>query len=58
MTRRPAKRKNARRRPPPLSVRLPLPKKGEARHGDATKYARNREKQRLRKEIETPEGSV
>ncbi len=35
-------------------VRLPLPKKGQKRHGDAKKYHRPREKERLRQE----EGNV
>jgi hypothetical protein len=46
-----AKRKLRSARPGPLA-RIPLPKKGEKRHGDRTKYAREREKERLRKEIE------
>jgi hypothetical protein len=33
-------------------ARLPLPKKGEKRHGDRTKYARPREKERLRDELD------
>jgi hypothetical protein len=33
-------------------ARIPLPKKGEKRHGDRTKYDRSREKERLRREIE------
>jgi hypothetical protein len=33
-------------------ARLPLPKKGEKRHGDRTKYERHREKERLRRELE------
>ena len=37
--------------PPGAMARLPLPAKGEKRHGDRTKYARAREKERLRKEI-------
>jgi hypothetical protein len=31
------------------SARLPLPKKGEKRHGDLKKYHRPKEKARLRK---------
>jgi hypothetical protein len=31
-------------------ARIPLPKKGEKRHGDRTKYERAREKERLRRE--------
>ncbi|MGH9367659.1 MAG: hypothetical protein ACRD3M_08295 [Thermoanaerobaculia bacterium] len=50
------KRKPKRRRPAAASVRLPLPKKGEARHGDRTKYDRAREKERLRRERPAPEG--
>jgi len=46
-----AKRKARSTRPGPLA-RIPLPKKGEKRHGDRTKYARPREKERLRKEVE------
>lgn len=33
-------------------ARLPLPKKGEKRHDDRTKYERPREKERLRKELD------
>jgi hypothetical protein len=32
-------------------ARIPLPKKGEKRHGDATKYDRAREKERLRRDL-------
>jgi len=32
-------------------ARLPLPKKGEKRHGDRTKYERAREKERLRRDL-------
>jgi hypothetical protein len=32
-------------------ARLPLPKKGEKRHADRTKYERAREKERLRNEL-------
>ena len=32
-------------------ARIPLPKKGEKRHGDRTKYDRAREKERLRQEL-------
>ncbi|MDQ5859038.1 MAG: hypothetical protein M3542_12280 [Acidobacteriota bacterium] len=32
-------------------ARLPLPKKGEKRHEDRTKYERAREKDRLRHEL-------
>lgn len=40
-----------------VSVRLPLPAKGEARHGDRTKYDRARERERLRKQIRGPENA-
>ncbi len=33
-------------------VRLPLPRKGEKRHGDLRKYDRAKEKERLRRERE------
>ena len=33
-------------------ARIPLPKKGEKRHGDRTKYERAREKERLQREHE------
>jgi hypothetical protein len=46
-----AKRKSKSARPGPLA-RIPLPKKGEKRHGDRTKYERAREKERLRNEID------
>ncbi len=39
------------------SVRLPLPKKGQARHGDRTKYDRAREKESLAQERRSPEGN-
>jgi hypothetical protein len=46
------KKKVAKKRGPRgPTVRLPLPKKGEKRHGDRTKYERHREKERLRKEL-------
>ncbi|HTO89055.1 MAG TPA: hypothetical protein VMR54_16155 [Thermoanaerobaculia bacterium] len=38
-----------------VSVRLPLPGKPEARHGDRTKYDRAREKERLRRQVRSPE---
>lgn len=41
----------------PPAARIPLPRKGEARHGDATKYERAREKRRLRAELSGPEGA-
>lgn len=40
-----------------VSVRLPLPGKREARHGDRTKYDRAREKERLRKQIRGSENT-
>ncbi len=43
------KKKPAKRGP---LARIPLPKKGEKRHDDRTKYERPREKERLRKEID------
>jgi hypothetical protein len=49
------KRPKARRKSSPISARLPLPRKGEARHGDVTKYDRPREKVRLRRQIRVPE---
>jgi hypothetical protein len=42
------KRKPARRRAGPIA-RLPLPKKAPQRHGDARKYSRAKEKERLRR---------
>lgn len=45
------KKKRARRRSPGKPIaRIPLPKKGEKRHGDRTKYDRARERERLRRE--------
>ena len=35
-------------------ARLPLPKKGEKRHADRSKYERSRETERLRRELEPP----
>ena len=35
----------------PPSVRLPLPRKVEKRHGEGKKYDRKKEKERLRKEL-------
>jgi len=49
-TKRPAAKKRA--APATPSARLPLPARGEKRHGDATKYERSREKLRLREEWE------
>jgi hypothetical protein len=50
------KKKGARRKPV-LSARLPLPQKTQARHGDATKYDRKREKARLSRQIGAAEES-
>ena len=47
-------KKGARRKRAP-SARLPLPPKAQARHGDATKYDRKREKARLARQIEATE---
>jgi len=33
-------------------ARLPLPKKGEKRHGDRTKFDRARERERLRRDLD------
>jgi len=45
------RRKPARRRPGPIA-RLPLPKKAPQRHGDARKFSRAKEKERLRRQPE------
>ena len=45
------KKRPARTAPAKPMARIPLPKKGEKRHGDATKYERAREKERLRREL-------
>lgn len=49
------KKKSRKRRAGPVPARpmarLPLPKKGEKRHGDAKKYERAREKERLRRDV-------
>jgi len=50
------KKKKSRKRPAgPVPARpmarLPLPKKGEKRHGDAKKYERAGEKERLRRDL-------
>ena len=45
------RRKKKPPRPGPMA-RIPLPKKGEKRHDDRTKYERPREKERLRKELD------
>ena len=47
----PRGKKKGTRRQRALTARLPLPKKAEARHGDATKYDRKREKARLERQI-------
>ncbi|HEY7112473.1 MAG TPA: hypothetical protein VIA45_06020 [Thermoanaerobaculia bacterium] len=44
-----------RRRGGAPSARVPLPAQRPARHGDATKYDRAREKERLAREIRRPE---
>ena len=51
MKKAPEKRKKTKGISPPMA-RLPLPLKGEKRHGDAKKFHRPREKQRLRRETE------
>lgn len=38
-------------KPAPPIARIPLPKKGEKRHADRTKYERARERERLRDEL-------
>jgi len=44
------KKSAKKRRKPPVSLaRIPLPKKTEKRHGDAKKYSRPTEKERLRR---------
>ena len=48
------RRKPGRKRaagPAPPSVRLPLPRKTEKRHGEGKKYDRRKEKEKLRKEL-------
>jgi hypothetical protein len=40
--------------PAPPSVRLPLPRKVEKRHGEGKKYVRKKEKEKLRKELLSP----
>jgi hypothetical protein len=54
------KKKKARGRRPrgAPSARIPLPKKGQSRHGDRTKYDRAREKARLERERRRPGGDV
>jgi hypothetical protein len=44
--------KKKKRKKKVLLARIPLPKKGEKRHGDQTKYERPREKERLRRELD------
>lgn len=46
------KKRGRTRAPAKPLARIPLPKKGEKRHGDRTKYDRSREKERLRRELE------
>lgn len=46
------KRRKKKPGPPGSMARIPLPKKGEKRHGDRTKYERPREKERLRKDLD------
>jgi hypothetical protein len=50
------KRGAAKKKPAPggPTARLPLPKKGEKRHADRTKYDRRREKARLRRDLDAP----
>ena len=59
MTSRKKKTRSKRRRSEKASgapmARLPLPARGEKRHGDATKYSRPREKRRWREETRSPE---
>jgi hypothetical protein len=45
------RRKPTKKRPSPPSVRLPLPRKTEKRHGEGKKYDRRRAKEMLRKEL-------
>jgi len=51
------KRSKDRRRGGAPTARIPLPAKRSARHGDATKYERAREKVRLDRETRRPEGA-
>jgi len=46
------KKKTKKRKAKISLARIPLPKKGEKRHGDRTKFARAREKERLRRELD------
>ncbi len=46
------KKKRPPKLPPRPLARIPLPKKTEKRHGDASKYSRTREKDRLRRQTE------
>lgn len=48
MKKKPRKRASKTKKP---MARLPLPKKGERRHADRTKYERAWEKERLRPEL-------
>ena len=52
MKKKPRKKREASSGPARPIARIPLPKKGEKRHGDRTKYERAREKERLRGELE------
>ena len=45
------KKKKPPKGPAPPSVRLPLPRKTEKRHGEGKKYDRRKEKERLRSEL-------
>lgn len=45
------RKKKAAPRKRAVTARLPLPPKPEARHGDATKYDRKREKRRVTRQI-------
>lgn len=44
-------RKKSSRRAPPRP-RIPLPRKTEKRHGDASKFDRRRDKERVRRELD------
>ncbi len=57
MTPRRREEPGAGRRSSPISARPPLPRKGEARHGGATRYDRPRERARLRRQTRIPEGA-
>jgi hypothetical protein len=49
--RRKKRKKKPARGPAPPSVRLPLPRKTEKRHGEGKKYDRRKESVRLRREL-------